>query len=156
MKNLKGKYIKLSAMLSIGLFRSYINKVPLNDKITIELHDFIKNLEFKSTKEYFDTLFNYIENNKNRTVHLKFMENVFVGMLKTAKSQIEMISKEIEKLETDLEKPEDLYHKKLEMLKSGYYCAKEELDELLNHFTTIEEFEICNEIVHIKKRYYES
>lgn len=154
MPSLKEKYKKLSSLFNIGLFINHLNKSPLDNKLMIELYNFIKAIQFKNVNDYFDLLFEFVEHHKNKSFYQKFLEDTFEDLLYSAKKQVEFVTHELEKLETEVDSPSDLYFKKFDMLKHGFYCTMDELDEMLDYFAKHDAFEICNEIVSIKKKYY--
>jgi len=153
LEELKEKYVKISSLFSMGFFLSYFYKMEITDKDELELFNFMKGIKETSTKKYFEILFDFVDKHRKRGVFILFLKRVLQEMLYLAKSQLEFVTKELEKIEKE-DDDDKMFQKRYINLLKGYYCPLEELDEMLNYFTRLEAYEKCGKIMSIKTKYY--
>lgn len=123
------------------------------DKDELDLFNYLKSIKENKPKNYFDILFDFVNNHRKRPIFKKFLKRIFEEMLHLAKHQLEFVTNELEKIEQE-KNIDKIYQKRYLKLKKGFYCSLPELDEMLEYFTKIEAYEQCSKIIDIKDKYY--
>lgn len=155
MKDLKQKYIKLCSLFSLDIFIGYVNRISLDDRYITNLYNNLTKIEAKTVPEYFDELFDYVENHKDKAAYRNILQNMFNEVINLARMQLQTVLDEIDKLEYEADEIRSKFKNRYEKLLRGYFCDREDLDAMLEYFTGQEEFEKCERIQQIKLKYYE-
>lgn len=154
MEKLKEKYIRLSNIFTLGLFRFYLAGRTMISPYEIDIYNHIKGIDKVLPSDFFDDLFQYIDAHPHRNQVIAFLEAVFQELIELAKSQIQFALEQIESFEKDESHADDVFHLRYDRICEGYYCSIGELNEMIDFFARVEEFEKCNTLVAIRKKYY--
>ena len=154
-ESLKEKYIRISSLFTTGLFLTYMHQLTISDRDQTELFNRIKKMEnFADPNAYFSELFKFIDQHKKKSVFVRFMSETYNNLLDMAQKQINFLAKELDIILDQERNPAKKMNQRYEKLLQGYFCGKAELDEMLDFYSQIDEFEKCKKIAELKKKYY--